>query len=93
MGMSGAQVVRRIELPLAAPLIFAGVRTSAVYVIATATIAAIAGGGGLGDIIVDQSAYGLAGVIGAALCVSAWRSPSTRRSWLSSGRVAIRFAG
>ena len=85
MGMSGAQVVRRIELPLAAPLIFAGVRTSAVYVIATATIAAIAGGGGLGDIIVDQSAYGLAGVIGAALCVSAWRSPSTRRSPASSG--------
>ena len=58
MGMSGAQVVRRIELPLAVPLIFAGVRTSAVYVIATATIAAIAGGGGLGDIIVDQSATG-----------------------------------
>jgi osmoprotectant transport system permease protein len=71
MGMSGAQIVRRIELPLAAPLIFAGVRTSAVYVVATATIAAIAGGGGLGDIIVNQASYRLEGVIGAALCVSA----------------------
>ena len=38
--------------------------------IATATIAAIAGGGGLGDIIVNQASYGLDGVIGAALCVS-----------------------
>ena len=71
MGMSGAQVIRRIELPLAAPLIFAGVRTAAVYVVATATIAAIAGGGGLGDIIVDQASYRLEGVIGAAFCVSA----------------------
>jgi osmoprotectant transport system permease protein len=39
-------------------------------VIATATIAAIAGGGGLGDIIVNQASYGVEGVIGAALCVS-----------------------
>jgi osmoprotectant transport system permease protein len=70
MGMSGWQVLTRIELPLALPLLFAGVRTSSVYVIATATIAAIAGGGGLGDIIVNQASYRLEGVIGAALCVS-----------------------
>jgi osmoprotectant transport system permease protein len=70
MGMSGWQVLTRIELPLALPLLFAGIRTSSVYVIATATIAAIAGGGGLGDIIVDQATYRLEGVIGAALCVS-----------------------
>jgi osmoprotectant transport system permease protein len=69
MGMSGRQVLTRIELPLALPLIFAGIRTSSVYVIATATIAAIAGGGGLGDIIVNQASYRLEGVIGAALCV------------------------
>jgi osmoprotectant transport system permease protein len=40
-------------------------------VIATATIAAVAGGGGLGEIIVNQASYGLAGVVGASLCVSA----------------------
>jgi osmoprotectant transport system permease protein len=70
MGMSGLQVLTRVELPLALPLVFAGVRTSSVYVIATATIAAIAGGGGLGDIIVNQASYRVEGVIGAALCVS-----------------------
>lgn len=70
MGMSGWQVLWRVELPLALPLVFAGVRTSSVYVIATATIAAIAGGGGLGDIIVNQASYEIEGVVGAALCVS-----------------------
>jgi osmoprotectant transport system permease protein len=70
MGMSGWQVLTRVELPLALPLLFAGIRTSAVYVIATATIAAIAGGGGLGDIIVNQASYRIEGVIGAALCVT-----------------------
>jgi osmoprotectant transport system permease protein len=70
MGMTRWQIVRRIELPLALPLIFAGVRTATVFVVATATIAAVAGGGGLGDIIVNQSAYGLDGVVGAAICVS-----------------------
>jgi osmoprotectant transport system permease protein len=71
MGMSPFQVLTRVELPLALPLVFAGVRTSAVYVVATATIAAIAGGGGLGDIIVNQASYRVPGVVGAALCVSA----------------------
>jgi osmoprotectant transport system permease protein len=71
MGMSPAQIIRKVELPLALPLIFAGIRTSSVYVVATATIAAIAGGGGLGDIIVNQASYRIEGVIGAALCVSA----------------------
>ena len=70
MGMTRAQIVRRVELPLALPLLFAGVRTGTVFVVATATIAAVAGGGGLGDIIVNQSVYGLEGVVGAAICVS-----------------------
>jgi osmoprotectant transport system permease protein len=70
MGMSPLQTLARVELPLALPLIFSGIRTAAVYVVATATIAAIAGGGGLGDIIVNQASYRLAGVIGAAMCVS-----------------------
>ena len=70
MGMSGWQIVRTVELPLALPLIFAGIRTSTVFVVATATIAAVAGGGGLGDIIVNRAAYELEGVVGAAICVS-----------------------
>jgi osmoprotectant transport system permease protein len=71
MGMSQVQILGRIELPLAVPLIFTGIRISAVTVVATAPIAAIAGGGGLGDVIVNQASYRLEGVIGASLCVMA----------------------
>lgn len=53
MGMSGLQVLRRVELPLALPLVLAGVRTCAVQVVATATLAAYIGGGGLGRYIAD----------------------------------------
>ncbi len=70
MGMRDREILWRVELPLAVPLIFAGIRIAAVFVIATATIAAIAGGGGLGDIIVNQATYRLAGVVAASLCVS-----------------------
>jgi osmoprotectant transport system permease protein len=70
MGMTPWQVLRRVELPLALPLLFAGIRTSAVFIVATATIAAIAGGSGLGEILVNQASYGVAGLVGAALCVS-----------------------
>jgi osmoprotectant transport system permease protein len=70
MGMRGRDVLSRIELPLALPLIFAGIRTATVYVIATATLAAIAGGGGLGDIIVNQASYGIEGVIAGAMVVA-----------------------
>jgi osmoprotectant transport system permease protein len=70
MGMTRTQILLRVEIPLALPLIFAGIRTAVVFVVATATIAAVAGGGGLGDIIVNQAAYELEGVVGAAICVS-----------------------
>ncbi len=53
MGMTGSQVLRRVELPLALPLIAAGFRTAAVQVVATATLAAYVGGGGLGRFIAD----------------------------------------
>jgi osmoprotectant transport system permease protein len=71
MGMSGRDILLRIELPLALPLIIAGIRIAAVFIIATATIAAVAGGGGLGDVIVNQATYGLSGVVAASLVVSA----------------------
>jgi osmoprotectant transport system permease protein len=51
MGMSGRDVLRRIELPLAVPVIFAGLRTAAVQVISGAVLATFIGGGGLGDFI------------------------------------------
>lgn len=70
MGMGGRDILLRVELPLAMPLILAGVRIAAVFIIATATIASVAGGGGLGDIIVDQATYRLSGVVGASLVVS-----------------------
>jgi osmoprotectant transport system permease protein len=69
MGMTERQVLSGVELPLSWPLIFAGIRTAAVYVVATAPHAAIAGGGGLGDIILNQPTYGLVGVIAATIVV------------------------
>jgi len=71
MGMTRAQILGRVELPLAIPLLFTGFRVAAVTIVATAPIAAIAGGGGLGDIIVNQASYRLEGVLGASFCVMA----------------------
>jgi osmoprotectant transport system permease protein len=71
MGMSERQVLFGVELPLSWPLIFAGLRTASVYVIATAPLAGIAGGGGYGDIILNQPTYGLEGVIAATICTVA----------------------
>lgn len=51
MGMTKWEVITKVQLPLAIPVIMAGIRLSAVYVIAWTTIAAYIGGGGLGEII------------------------------------------
>jgi osmoprotectant transport system permease protein len=53
MGLTGSQVLRSIEVPLAAPLMVNGIRTAAVQVVATATLAALIAGGGLGRFIID----------------------------------------
>ncbi len=53
LGMDGAQVIRRVEVPLAAPLIFSGIRVASVQVVATATLGAVVASGGLGRYIVD----------------------------------------
>jgi osmoprotectant transport system permease protein len=53
MGMGGMQVLGRVEIPLAVPLIAAGIRTATVQVVATASLAALVGGGGLGRYVVD----------------------------------------
>jgi osmoprotectant transport system permease protein len=70
MGMSGWQVLRRVELPLAVPLVMNGVRLAAVQVVATATIAALVAGGGLGAIITDGfGRQNQAQLIAGAFCV------------------------
>lgn len=56
MGMGGWQVLRRVELPLALPVILAGVRTASVQVVATAALGAVIGGGGLGRYIIQGMA-------------------------------------
>ena len=53
MGMNGSQVLWRVELPMALPLIMAGVRTAVVAIVATATLAAYVDGGGLGNYIAE----------------------------------------
>jgi osmoprotectant transport system permease protein len=72
MGMSEREILTRVELPLALPLIFAGIRTAAVFVISTTTIASLAGfSGSLGDPIANETSYHFSGVLGAAICVAA----------------------
>ena len=71
MGMTGWEVARRVELPLALPLIFGGIRISAVNIIATATLGPEGGVVTLGDPIINPSTYGDAGRLGAAIVVAA----------------------
>jgi osmoprotectant transport system permease protein len=66
IGLKPWQVLLRVELPLALPLIFAGIRTAAVFVVATATLKGFFGGGGLGEVIADPASYKISGVIGAS---------------------------
>jgi osmoprotectant transport system permease protein len=71
MGMRGRQVLWQVELPMAMPLIMAGIRTSAVQVVATATLAAFVGLGGLGRYLIDGLAQrDLAEVVGGAILVA-----------------------
>jgi osmoprotectant transport system permease protein len=50
---------------------FAGIRTSVLFIIGASPLAAIAGGGGLGEIIVNQASYGFSGVLAASIWVAA----------------------
>ena len=60
MGLSGGQLLRRVELPLALPYLAAGLRTASVQVVATAALAAFVNGGGLGQIIAAGFGIGIA---------------------------------
>jgi osmoprotectant transport system permease protein len=72
MGMSRGQVIRGVEFPLALPLVMTGIRTAAVQVVATAGLAALVGGGGLGRLVAlgfGQQNYGL--IIAGAILFAA----------------------
>lgn len=70
MGMGELGVIARVELPLAAPTIMAGVRTAAINIVATATIAPLAGQLSLGDFILARNVYGDEGVLAGAILVA-----------------------
>ena len=82
MGMRRHQILLKVELPLALPLIFAGIRTAAVFIVATATLGGIVGGGGLGDLIVNQASYLARGVIAGAIAVTALAFAADFLLWL-----------
>lgn len=72
MGMGGGQLLWRVELPLALPMIMLGIRLAAVQVVATATLAALIGGGGLGRFVVNGLAqHDQPQVVGGAILVAA----------------------
>ncbi len=71
LGMTSLQTIRLVELPAALPLILAGLRSAAVQIVATATLAAITSFGGLGRYIIDGLAeYDYAQVVGGAVLVA-----------------------
>ncbi len=70
VGMSEFQIVRLVELPMAIATIMGGVRTATVNIVATATIAPLAGVLTLGDLILSRNVYGDAGVLAGAILVA-----------------------
>jgi osmoprotectant transport system permease protein len=70
MGMSEPTIIRKVELPLAIPTIMGGIRTASINIIATATIAPLAGILTLGDFIIARNVYGDAGVLAGAILVA-----------------------
>jgi len=70
MGMTEFEILRRVEVPLAIPTIFAGIRGATIAIAATATIAPIAGVLTLGDFIINANVYGDNGVLAGAIVVA-----------------------
>jgi len=97
MGLSEAQILRSIEVPLGLPLMLAGVRTAAVNVVATATLGALVAGGALGRFIVDGLALQeydqlMAGALLVALLavVTEVSFGALERATVAPGMAAIR---
>ncbi len=70
VGLTESQIIRQVELPMAIPIIFAGLRTSAVAVVATATITPLANVPSLGTPILEPQTYGDSGQLAAAIVVA-----------------------
>jgi osmoprotectant transport system permease protein len=70
MGMSEAAIIRKVELPLAVSTVMGGVRSGTIAIVATATIAPLAGVVTLGDYIINASIYGQDGVLAGAILVA-----------------------
>jgi osmoprotectant transport system permease protein len=70
IGMTEAEVLFRVELPMAVPTVMAGVRGATIAIVATATIAPLAGVLTLGDYIINENVYGQDGVVAGALVVA-----------------------
>lgn len=70
MGMSELKIIRKVELPLAVPTVMGGVRGAAIVIVATATIAPLAGVETLGDFILNRNIYGENGLLAGAILVA-----------------------
>ncbi|MFL5872599.1 MAG: ABC transporter permease [Solirubrobacterales bacterium] len=70
IGMSEAAIIRRVELPIAIPTVMGGIRSAAIAILATATIAPLAGVETLGDFIINRNVYGESGLLAGAILVA-----------------------
>jgi osmoprotectant transport system permease protein len=70
MGMTEFEILRKVEIPLAIPTLMAGIRGAAIVIVATATIAPLAGYETLGDFIINENVYGENGVLAGAILVA-----------------------
>lgn len=70
MGMTEFEIVRKVEAPMAVTSIFTGIRTSTIGIVATATIAPLAGVATLGEFILGENVYGPNGVLAGAILVA-----------------------
>ncbi len=70
MGMTELEIVRKVEAPMAVTSIFTGIRTAAIGIVATATIAPLAGVATLGEFILGENVYGSDGVLAGAIMVA-----------------------
>ncbi|HET7444031.1 MAG TPA: ABC transporter permease [Solirubrobacterales bacterium] len=70
MGMTQFEVIRKVEAPMAVTSIFTGIRTAAIGIVATATIAPLAGVATLGEFILGENVYGSNGVLAGAIVVA-----------------------
>jgi ABC-type proline/glycine betaine transport system permease subunit len=70
MGMSELEIIRKVELPIAIPTVMGGIRSAAIAILATATIAPLAGVESLGDFILNRNVYGENGLLAGAILVA-----------------------